>query len=492
MSEDYEYTKMFYADSDYKFDEEEDDEVFVTTTTSSSTTSEEYRGIIIPSRTRRVSDVIDSFNGSPSPISPNFKRHSFAEFPFSTKKTTNTNYALKESKSESTGINKKLVIHSHPHQMEPNKLSLPSTPGSDQGYGSCLPTPTQMVYKTSRFSFSSTSMIESHQPCANRMDGPPSSLQNDSHRSTGSHPHRRASTRITETDGGNLASETDAQPNVLPKETPTQTVIYHGGSPIEVPMPVAKDAYEYNMNHRRRGRAVIFNHDDFKMDMVPRPGSTTDVKNLECVFSELGFQVSVHNNLNYKEINDELNNLCHEDHSDADCLVVTVLTHGFGERYICANDLPYFVERLWLPFTADKCKTLAGKPKIFFIQACRGTKLDGGVMMKVNFNTQTDSSDNGYKIPSYADFLIAYSTVEGFYSWRHPENGTWFIQCLCQELHESGSKLDLLAIMTRVSRRVAIDMESFNDLYPWQHEQKQVPSINSMLIREVIFKSKKN
>lgn len=57
-----------------------------------------------------------------------------------------------------------------------------------------------------------------------------------------------------------------------------------------------------------------------------------------------------------------------EDHSDADCLVIAVLTHGLGERYLWANDMPYFVEKLWLPFTADKCRTLAGKPKIFFIQ----------------------------------------------------------------------------------------------------------------------------
>jgi caspase-like apoptosis-related cysteine protease len=57
-----------------------------------------------------------------------------------------------------------------------------------------------------------------------------------------------------------------------------------------------------------------------------------------------------------------------EDHSDADCLLVTVLTHGVTSGLLAAYDCCYDVEKLWLPFTADKCPTLAGKPKIFIIQ----------------------------------------------------------------------------------------------------------------------------
>jgi len=57
-----------------------------------------------------------------------------------------------------------------------------------------------------------------------------------------------------------------------------------------------------------------------------------------------------------------------EDHSDADCLLVTVLTHGAESNLLAAYDFHYDVETLWLPFTADKCLSLAGKPKIFIIQ----------------------------------------------------------------------------------------------------------------------------
>ncbi|KAL1459324.1 hypothetical protein WDU94_011318 [Cyamophila willieti] len=491
MSGDYELSKMYY-----KFDEEDDDDVFVSdnSTTPSSSISD-TRGIIIPQRTRRVSDVIDSLNcTSVSPTSPHFKRHSLAEFPFSSARASDTtppglHKGLKESKSESDSIHARLAsscrIMESPGDSSRALSSLPSTPGSDLGYGSCVPTPNQMVYRPNNVFRFSSSTFES-------------TTSTQITETTTSSTGRRF---VSQTDSSHemyTRCEPDAQPTNLASSTTTQSS-NNNQSPdpqsecqdIEVPMPVAKDSAEYNMSHPRRGRAIVFNHDEFEMDnMTPRPGSGADVKNLEASFDALGFVVSVYTNRDFKEITEILSNLSQEDHSDADCLVVTVLTHGLGERYLWAHDMPYFVEKLWLPFTADKCRTLAGKPKIFFIQACRGTKLDGGVRLVSRANTETDAGVNAYKIPSYADFLIAYSTVEGFYSWRHPENGTWFIQCLCQELADSGSKLDLLSIMTRVSRRVALDMESYNDLLSWQHQQKQVPSINSMLIRDVIFKPK--
>jgi caspase-like apoptosis-related cysteine protease len=58
-----------------------------------------------------------------------------------------------------------------------------------------------------------------------------------------------------------------------------------------------------------------------------------------------------------------------EDHSDADCIAVIMLTHGEEHgRLVTRDSVLYKVDKLWTPFTADKCPTLAGKPKLFFIQ----------------------------------------------------------------------------------------------------------------------------
>ncbi|XP_069680334.1 caspase-1-like isoform X2 [Periplaneta americana] len=264
---------------------------------------------------------------------------------------------------------------------------------------------------------------------------------------------------------------------------------------LEADMVVHKDADEYNMHHPRRGKAIILNHDKFDNGiMPPRDGSEFDVKRLKTTYEVLGFEVTVHDNLEYAQIKSVITNLAQEDHSDADCLMVTVLTHGMPPNFLLSRDVPYHVDMLWSYFTADNCPTLAGKPKLFIIQACRGQKLDPGVTLKERrgSRTETDSSSTSapYKIPTHADFLIAYSSVEGYFSWRNPENGTWFIQCLCQELQENAMTHDILKIMTRTARRVALDHESFNDINPWQHQQKQVPSFNSMLIRDLYFRPK--
>lgn len=176
-----------------------------------------------------------------------------------------------------------------------------------------------------------------------------------------------------------------------------------------------------------------------------------------------------------------------EDHSDADCLAVIVLTHGERDGSLVPRDSSVFynVDMLWKPFTADKCPSLAGKPKLFFIQACRGKKLDPGIKMKQRRHIEFDSSPPLCKIPTHADFLFAHSTMEGFYSFRNPDKGTWFIQSLCKELNSTDN---LLQILTRATRRVTqLESESNKQQF---HEQKQVPSITSMLTRDLHFHPK--
>lgn len=91
---------------------------------------------------------------------------------------------------------------------------------------------------------------------------------------------------------------------------------------------------------------------------------------------------------------------------------MAILSHG-EQGIIFAKDGAYKPDdSLWGQFTGDKCITLAGKPKLFFIQACQGDRFDGGVQLQRR-STQVDGSGSSFKIPIYADFLIAYSTIPG-------------------------------------------------------------------------------
>ena len=67
-------------------------------------------------------------------------------------------------------------------------------------------------------------------------------------------------------------------------------------------MPVERDAEEYNMNHKRRGKAVIFSHDKYENESVHRDGAAVDVRVLTETYEALGFEVVVHENLEFTDI----------------------------------------------------------------------------------------------------------------------------------------------------------------------------------------------
>ncbi|XP_011691303.1 PREDICTED: caspase-1-like isoform X2 [Wasmannia auropunctata] len=241
-------------------------------------------------------------------------------------------------------------------------------------------------------------------------------------------------------------------------------------------------AEEYNMRHKRRGVALILNHVHFE-EMATRKGSEKDTLNLKTSLNKLGFDVRVFTDPTVKTITTVLQSTAAEDHTDADCLIVVAMSHG-ESGLLHSTDSMYPVDTLWSPFTGDRCTSLLGKPKLFFIQACRGTRLDKGV----KFFHETDSKSSTYSIPAYADIMVAYSTYDGFYSWRNPDSGSWFIQALCVELELHGRSRDLLSLMTFVNRRVAIEYQSYVPQNEKFHGKKQIPSIVSMLTRLVYFR----
>ncbi|XP_039308888.1 caspase-1 [Solenopsis invicta] len=283
-----------------------------------------------------------------------------------------------------------------------------------------------------------------------------------------------------------ISDAVDASPDSVPYKPAKQYI------PTAV-MPVHKNANCYNMNHKNRGKCIIFNHEEFDfLELAKREGSTYDTLRLQKAFGNLDFDIEIHDNLTHNQITDVIEKVSQLDHTDNDCLCVIVLTHGLQNDMISAKDVIYKSDRLWKPFTADKCVTLAGKPKLFFIQACRGDEADGGILLESRKmekeQTETDSVSS-YSIPTHADFLIAHSSVQGFFTWRDPSEGTWYIQCLCDVLDEHGTEMDLMSMLTITARKVATEYASVHvddDL----HNKKQVPSVTTMLTRFVYFPQK--
>ena len=82
-------------------------------------------------------------------------------------------------------------------------------------------------------------------------------------------------------------------------------------------------------------------------------------------------------------------------------------------------------------FNAEWCPSLANKPKIFLVQACRGSEegeFAGPNNQQFADNTFSDSTLSRSRLPKESDFLLAYSSVPGYVSFRMPDSGSFFIQ----------------------------------------------------------------
>lgn len=255
-----------------------------------------------------------------------------------------------------------------------------------------------------------------------------------------------------------------------------------GLQPMQVDAKPQSHVFKYSLNYPKIGHCVIINNKNFDRNtgMNQRNGTDVDAGNAMNVFQKLGYTVKVYNDQTVTQIIQVLTAVAHDDHSRCASFVCVMLSHG-DDGVFFGTDKAVELKSLTSLFRGDRCPSLVGKPKLFFIQACRGTELDPGVEAD-----SSSSSDGPVRIPVEADFLYAYSTVPGYYSWRNTMTGSWFIQSLCEMIAKYGKELELMQIMTRVNHKVALDFESTSNM-PGFDAKKQIPCIVSMLTKEMYF-----
>lgn len=131
------------------------------------------------------------------------------------------------------------------------------------------------------------------------------------------------------------------------------------------------------------------------------------------------------------------------DHGD--CFVCCILSHGSNDGVHGTDGNIVSRDDIFGPFSGNSCPSLISKPKVFFIQACRGNEYHlpveiqsdnyeaAGAQMEDEASLQMDAIQMS-TLPADADFLIARSTVKGYLSFRETISGSWFIQSLCKQL----------------------------------------------------------
>ncbi|XP_061541676.1 caspase-3b isoform X2 [Phycodurus eques] len=172
----------------------------------------------------------------------------------------------------------------------------------------------------------------------------------------------------------------------------------------------ACNPYHYKMDYPHMGLCLIINNKNFDSStrMSTRNGTDVDAAFAMKTFSGLGYTLKMATDQTVKQMKSLMLSVSQEDHSKSASFVCVLLSHG-EEGVIYGTDGFEMLENLTKPFKGHRCRSLVGKPKLFFIQACRGSELDEGTSI------QTDSvvEQTSERIPVEADFLYAYSTAPG-------------------------------------------------------------------------------
>ncbi|XP_058951212.2 caspase-3 isoform X2 [Pocillopora verrucosa] len=245
---------------------------------------------------------------------------------------------------------------------------------------------------------------------------------------------------------------------------------------------------------------LVINNVNFKEDPVPRNGAEHDLKNVETFLREAGFEsVEKRYDLEKKEMMaafDETRKSIESGKHDG--LICIIMSHGDDRGIKCKNGETIPVDEITSKFRGsdESCPQLAGKPKLFFLQACRGIVDDRGYRHAASSQDDDVVADSfssertSLTLPSDADFLISYSTTTGYKSYRRftmptasapPSEtlGSWFIFTLMRVLRENSHKDDLMTMLTKVNQEMI--------KYATGKGCKQIPSHVSMLTRKVFF-----
>ncbi|XP_042278908.1 caspase-2 isoform X6 [Thunnus maccoyii] len=264
-------------------------------------------------------------------------------------------------------------------------------------------------------------------------------------------------------------------------------------SPINTPvLPCTQDFYlshyqqSYRMNSPRRGFALIISNVTFDPcaapDLDPRKGGEVDDEVLRKVFTELDYLVTVHRDLTAQGIRTCIENFCRRpEHRNVDSCVVCLLSHGVEGAIYGTDGQLLQLDWVFEAFDNAHCPLLQNKPKMFFIQACRGEEMDCGVE-QIDGPARTcspsceqrdagregqgdaDSRQRGdmgrprIKLPQRSDMICGFASLKGqricTAAMRNTKRGSWFIQELNTALRLHARDTHLADILVQVNGRI--------------------------------------
>ncbi|XP_070201260.1 uncharacterized protein [Littorina saxatilis] len=211
----------------------------------------------------------------------------------------------------------------------------------------------------------------------------------------------------------------------------------------------AVSSYEddfYRIEANPKGLCLIINNFKFKTLKELKTGPADGV-NLSRTFKTLDFGIRYFENLSSDDMQREMECIQDTDHSNYDCFVCCISSHGDMKGVCGSDDLAVPVKDLQSYIFATECPSLAGKPKMFFVDACQGNIQHRGTPQPKS------AGQTRYIIADKTDFLVSYATTSDNVSWTSadPSEGSRFFFLLTTLLDRHAKSKTLIQILQMVN-----------------------------------------
>ncbi|XP_052106425.1 caspase-1-like [Mytilus californianus] len=284
----------------------------------------------------------------------------------------------------------------------------------------------------------------------------------------------------------------------------------------------------YDFNHSNKRVAILIINSSFS-EYSKRPFASEDYTKMKTMFELMDFDVKVLVNKKSSDLRKELQTISRQMEESCDCLACVISSHGAEIPMESSNDtsaqprhhvlftadgiVP--TDRILQEFNDDNCPNLQGKPRMFFIQACRSifnpdndpeSEIDKGYTIdllqeladndivpdKMNekvTNAQIDAVDF-CDIPCYEDYLVMFSSSSGKLGWSDKRGG-WLMYCLFtvfEKLLDTDFD-DFLQILSAVCGKMARDLETSHPKKVY-NRTKSAAVIYHMLTKDLYLRPK--
>ncbi|XP_060106453.1 caspase-3-like [Heteronotia binoei] len=234
------------------------------------------------------------------------------------------------------------------------------------------------------------------------------------------------------------------------------------------------------MAKQNKNRALlIVNYDFYRSSnrLTARPGAVKEADRLYKALSNCNYAVQLRYDLTAEEIQELYEKECDADHGDY--FVSILSSHGEEGIIFDCEGQPVELTQIFEMLSLPRSHKLAGKPKIFFIQACRGEEIDPGVWVQTDSSEpQADCFSHYLSIPE--DTAVMFACSPGYAAFINRWE-SMFLKALLELLEGENRQLELTRLMTWINWRVAFNFEAKG-----KHSGgKEMPCFVTNMVKEV-------